>query len=40
VLERAEKLRAAGFRESFLERVPDHARTLALAEAWLGDSGS
>jgi eukaryotic-like serine/threonine-protein kinase len=39
LLERAEKLRAAGFRESFLARVPDHARTLALAEAWLGDGG-
>ena len=36
LLERAGKLRDAEFRRSFLERVADHARTLALAAAWLG----
>jgi tetratricopeptide (TPR) repeat protein len=37
LLERAEKLRDPAFRTSFLERVPDHARTLALAKAWNGE---
>jgi tetratricopeptide (TPR) repeat protein len=39
LLARAEKLREPTFRKSFLERVPDHARTLELAEAWLGRDG-
>ncbi len=37
LLSRADKLREVAFRKSFLERVPDHARTLELAEAWLGE---
>jgi len=34
LLERASKIRDEGMRRSMLERVPTHARTLALAEEW------
>jgi eukaryotic-like serine/threonine-protein kinase len=33
---RAERLQGREARESFLERVPEHARTLSLARTWLG----
>lgn len=39
LLERAARIRDPALRRSFLENVPDNARTLALAKAWLGDSG-
>ncbi|MBX3270106.1 MAG: protein kinase [Sandaracinaceae bacterium] len=32
--ERADKIHDAGYRDSFLTRVPENARTLALAAAW------
>jgi tetratricopeptide (TPR) repeat protein len=35
LLERAAKISSADARESFLARVPEHARTVALAGAWL-----
>jgi len=35
LLARAAKIRNEHWRASFLERVPEHARTLALARAWL-----
>jgi ATP/maltotriose-dependent transcriptional regulator MalT len=34
LLSQADEIRAPDLRRSFLEAVPDHARTLALAEAW------
>jgi len=34
LLERADDILDPGFRKSFLEKVPENARTLALAEAW------
>jgi hypothetical protein len=34
----AAKIGDPGYQASFLERVPENARTLALADAWLGDS--
>jgi eukaryotic-like serine/threonine-protein kinase len=37
LLERAAKIRDAGRRETFLSNVPENARTLALARAFLGD---
>jgi tetratricopeptide (TPR) repeat protein len=33
----ADKIPDPGYKASFLERVPENARTLALAAAWLGD---
>ncbi len=36
LLGRATKIQDAAFRASFLERVPENARTLALADAWCG----
>ncbi|WP_437737848.1 serine/threonine-protein kinase [Sorangium sp. So ce1335] len=38
LLERAAKIRDAVFREHFLERAADNARTLELARAWLGEA--
>jgi tetratricopeptide (TPR) repeat protein len=37
LLGRAERIRNAGWRRSFLERVPENARTLLLASAWTND---
>ncbi|WP_437970169.1 protein kinase [Sorangium sp. So ce260] len=37
VLERAARIANPARRASFLENVPEHARTLALARAWLGE---
>ncbi|WP_438029964.1 protein kinase domain-containing protein [Sorangium sp. So ce233] len=37
LLERAGKIANRAWRASFLENVPENARTLALARAWLGD---
>jgi tetratricopeptide (TPR) repeat protein len=37
IMERAAKIKAPLLRASFLERVPENARTLALAEAWRGE---
>jgi hypothetical protein len=34
----ADKITDPAYQASFLERVPENARTLALADAWLGDS--
>ncbi|HEX7837055.1 MAG TPA: hypothetical protein VF469_06300, partial [Kofleriaceae bacterium] len=34
----ADKIADPGYRVSFLEQVPENARTLALASAWLGES--
>ena len=34
LLSRADKIRAPDLRRSFLEAIPDHARTLSLADAW------
>jgi hypothetical protein len=34
----ADKITDPDYQASFLERVPENARTLALADAWLGDS--
>jgi hypothetical protein len=34
----ADKIADPDDKASFLERVPENARTLALADAWLGDS--
>jgi hypothetical protein len=34
----ADKIADPAYQASFLERVPENARTLALAHAWLGDS--
>jgi hypothetical protein len=34
----ASRIPDAAFRHSFLERVPENARTLALARVWLGDT--
>jgi hypothetical protein len=34
----ADKIAEPGYRASFLEAVPENARTLALARAWLGDA--
>jgi len=39
LLERATKITDAGWRASFLENLPENARTLALAQAWLGEPG-
>jgi tetratricopeptide (TPR) repeat protein len=39
LLARAAGIPEPGFRQSFLRRVPENARTLALARAWLGDVG-
>jgi hypothetical protein len=36
----ADKIADPDYKTSFLERVPENARTLALADAWLGDSAS
>ncbi len=36
LVERAEKILDDALRKSFLERVPEHARTLSLARQWLG----
>jgi hypothetical protein len=33
----ADRIADPAYRRSFLERVPENARTLALAHAWLGD---
>lgn len=33
----AAKIPDPDYRQGFLERVPEHARTLALARAWLGE---
>ena len=35
LLERAAKIPEGSYREGFLHRVPEHARTLSLARAWL-----
>jgi len=32
----ADKIADPDYKASFLERVPENARTLALADAWLG----
>jgi len=37
LLARAGKIADPGWRRSFLERVPENARTLTLARAWLGE---
>jgi hypothetical protein len=37
LLVHASKIGDAALKASFLERVPEHARTLALARQWLGD---
>ncbi len=37
LLDRAAKISNAEIRKGFLERVPEHARTLALAHEWLHD---
>jgi tetratricopeptide (TPR) repeat protein len=37
LLTRAAKIEAPSYRQSFLTRVPTHARTLALAREWLGE---
>ena len=37
LLERASRISSPEARESFLTRVPEHARTLALAREWLGE---
>ncbi|WP_437910082.1 hypothetical protein WME95_20500 [Sorangium sp. So ce327] len=37
-LERAAKIRDEVFREHFLERAADNARTLELVRAWLGEA--
>jgi tetratricopeptide (TPR) repeat protein/predicted Ser/Thr protein kinase len=37
---RAEQIRDPRWRASFLDKVPDHARTMALAQAWLGRGGT
>jgi hypothetical protein len=34
----ADKIAEPGYRTSFLEAVPENARTLTLARAWLGDA--
>jgi hypothetical protein len=34
----ADKITDPDYKASFLERVPENARTLALAHTWLGDS--
>jgi eukaryotic-like serine/threonine-protein kinase len=34
----AEKIPDLAYRRSFLERVPENARTLVLAGAWLGEA--
>jgi hypothetical protein len=34
LLARADKITAMALRTSFLERVPEHARTLSLARTW------
>jgi len=34
----ADKIADPDYKASFLERVPENARTLALANAWRGDS--
>ncbi|HEX7836159.1 MAG TPA: hypothetical protein VF469_01785, partial [Kofleriaceae bacterium] len=36
----ADKIADPSYRASFLEQVPENARTLALATAWLGDPGA
>jgi tetratricopeptide (TPR) repeat protein len=38
LLATAERIHDPAFRTSFLERVPENARTLELAHAWLGDA--
>ncbi|WP_437489904.1 protein kinase [Sorangium sp. So ce1014] len=40
LLERAARIANPAWRARFLENVPDHARTLALAGAWLGERDS
>jgi hypothetical protein len=35
LLSRAQKILDADLRKSFLERVPEHARTLSLARQWV-----
>ncbi|XYH94989.1 protein kinase domain-containing protein [Sorangium sp. So ce1128] len=40
LLERAARIANPAWRASFLENVPEHARTLALARAWLGERDS
>lgn len=37
LMARADKIRDEALRKSFLERVPEHARTLAFARQWLGE---
>ncbi len=39
VLRQADKIGDAAFRASFLEQVPENARVLARAEAWIGPAG-
>jgi tetratricopeptide (TPR) repeat protein len=36
--ERAQRIGRVDWRQSFLEKIPDHARTLALAQAWIADA--
>jgi tetratricopeptide (TPR) repeat protein len=38
LLERAHRIADPAWRKSFLERLPDHARTLALAASWLPET--
>ena len=37
LLQRAERISRPAWRASFLERVPENARTLSLAHEWVGD---
>jgi len=40
LVERAQKIREGRWRNSFLNQVPDNARTLSLAHAWVGQDGA
>jgi eukaryotic-like serine/threonine-protein kinase len=40
LLTNADKIRDPSYKKSFLENVPENAKTLALARAWLGDASS
>jgi tetratricopeptide (TPR) repeat protein len=40
LMERASRLHEDSFRTSFLERVPENARVLSLARAWLGEEAT
>jgi hypothetical protein len=38
LLATADRIADPDHKQSFLQRVPEHARTLALAHTWLGDA--